>query len=125
MGKMFFSLGFWMTIVLFIALGYAFRSASGAECPASMNCGYQRAVFGTSASSSENWNFENDLRGRDVARSARCAPNAVPRSNYLDFQQMANLQAGGPTYAPGFSLTITRRPPEVSLCPGPIEIPHH
>lgn len=125
MGKMLFSLRFWMTIVLFIALGFAFRSASGAECFGSMNRGYQRAAFRSSASSSEDWSFENDLRGRDVARSARCAPNTVPRSNYLDFQQMANLQAGGPTYAPGFSLTITRRPPEVSLCPGPVEIPRH
>ncbi len=32
MAKMFLSLGFWMTIVLFIALGYAFDLAWGAEC---------------------------------------------------------------------------------------------
>src|SRR5271167_1891525 len=31
MAKIFLSLGFWMTIVLFIALGYAFDFAHGAE----------------------------------------------------------------------------------------------
>ena len=36
MAKMFLSLGFWMTIVLFVALGYALGRA---ECPGSMNCG--------------------------------------------------------------------------------------
>ena len=53
-------------------------------------------------------------------------PTLSPRIDYPDFQQMANLQAGdAPVYAPGFSLNITRHPPEVTLCPGPIEIPRH
>ena len=37
MAKMFFSLGFWMTIVLFIALGYAFDSRRVAQ--SRLNCG--------------------------------------------------------------------------------------
>ena len=125
MAKMIFSLGFWMTIVLFIALGYAFDHAWGAECDGSMNCGFRRAAFASTAFSDENRHFENDLGASDVARRRRCASNATAASNYPDFQQMANVQGGGPTYAPGFSLTITRRPPQVSLCPGPIEIPRH
>ncbi len=41
MGKMFLSLGFWMTILLFIALGYALNNAWGSECSDSLNCGFQ------------------------------------------------------------------------------------
>jgi hypothetical protein len=122
MGKMFLSLGFWMTILLFVALGYAFENASGSECPDGMNCGYTRS----SVFSDRNLHFENDLGASDVARRHRCAPTASPRADYPDFQQMANLQAGDrPVYAPGLSITLTSRPPEVSLCPGPVEIPRH
>ena len=126
MGKMFLSLGFWMTILLFIALGYAFNYAWGAECADSINCGYTGSTFGSSPFAGENRHFENDLGTRDVARRHRCVPNEPARTNYPNFQQMANLQANdGPVYSPGLSLTITRRPPEVSLCPGPMEIPRH
>ena len=44
MGKMFLSLGFWMTILLFIALGYTFQYAWGSECTDAMNCGYTRST---------------------------------------------------------------------------------
>jgi hypothetical protein len=126
MGKMFLSLGFWMTILLFVALGYAFNYAWGAECTDSINCGSTRTTFASSVYSDENRHFENDPGASDVARRHRCVPDTSQRTDYPDFQQMANLQAGNrPVYAPGFSLTITRRPPEVSLCPGPIEIPRH
>ena len=123
MGKMFLSLGFWMTILLFIALGYTFEYAWGAETSDAMNYGYTRGTF---ASSIGNLHFENDLRAGDSARRSRCAQTASPRADYPDFQQMANLQAGDrPVYAPGLSITLTRRPPEASLCPGPVEIPRH
>ena len=125
MGKMFLSLGFWMTILLFIALGYTFQYAWGSECPDAMNCGYTR-YFASPVFPDRNLHFENDLGANDVARRHRCAPIASPRADYPDFQQMANLQAGDrPVYGPGLSLTLTRRPPEVSLCPGPVEIPRH
>jgi hypothetical protein len=125
MAKMIFSLGFWMTIVLFIALGFAFDHAWGSECPDSLNCGFQHVAFASSDSSVDNPHFENDLGASDVDRRRRCAANATSRTDYPDYQQMANVQAGGPSYAPGFSLTLTRRPPQASLCPGPIEIPRH
>jgi hypothetical protein len=137
MAKMFMSLGFWMTIVLFIALGYAIDHAWGAECAESINstnCGYTTAPRASSItpaswiSPNENqtFQFENDLAPSDDVHRRRCTPNASPRTDYPDFQQMANLQAGdAPVYAPGFSLNITRRPPEVTLCPGPVEIPRH
>lgn len=118
MAKMFLSLGFWMMIVLFFALGYTFKAVYGAEC---LNCGARQAPV----VSNENRHFENDLGASDVARRLRCAPNATVPSNDLDFQQMASLQQGGPSYAPGVSLTITRRPQQVRLCPGPVEIPRH
>ena len=124
MAKMIFSLGFWMTIVLFIALGFAIGHASGSECAGPMNCRFRHVAFASSTSSVDNPHFENDLGASDVDRRRRCAANATSRSDYPDFQ-VANLQAGGPTYAPGFSLTLTRKPPQASLCPGPIEIPRH
>jgi hypothetical protein len=126
MGKMFLSLGFWMTIVLFIALGYALNNAWGSECSEGLDCGYTRATLAStnfSDSSDEN-HFANDPAASDVA-PRKCAPAVNPQSNYPEFEQMANLQQGGPTYAPGFSFTITRHPPEASLCPGPVEIPRH
>src|ERR1700730_5822932 len=135
MAKMFMSLGFWMTIVLFIALGYAFDRAWGAECAGSVNsinCGYTHATRGSSISPvswnspDENQNFQIENGASNDLRRRRCANNASPSRYSADFQQMANLQAGdAPVYAPGFSLNITRRPPEVTLCPGPIEIPRH
>jgi len=132
MAKIFLSLGFWMTIVLFIALGYAFDRSWGAECAGSINCGYTHTTRASSISPAswlspdDNQHFENDLTANADVRRRRCANNASPRTDYPDFQQMANLQAGdAPVYAPGFSLNITRRPPEVTLCPGPIEIPRH
>jgi hypothetical protein len=126
MGKLFLSLGFWMTILLFIALGYTVEYAWGSECPDGMNCGYTRPSFSSSVFSGRNLHFENDLGASDVARRGRCAQTASPRTDYPDFQQMANLQAGDrPVYSPGLSVSITRHPPEVSLCPGPVEIPRH
>jgi hypothetical protein len=125
MGKIFLSLGFWMTIVLLVSLGYAFDRAFGAECAGSIDCGYAHATSGSSLSSDANTHFENDSGASDVARRPRCAPAANPQSNYPEFAQMANLQQGGPSYAPGLSFTISRHPPEASLCPGPIEIPRH
>jgi hypothetical protein len=126
MGKMFLSLGFWMTILLFIALGYALNNAWGSECSDGVNCAYTRTTLASrdfSNFSDEN-HFANDSVASDVARR-RCPADASANSHYLDFQQMASLQAGGPVYAPGLSLTITRHPAVVSVCPGPIEIPRH
>jgi len=127
MGKMFLSLGFWMTILLFIALGYAMNSAWGSECSGGVNCGYTRTTPAStdfSDFSDENRQFENNSVASDVARR-RCPADASATSHYLDFQQMASLQAGGPVYAPGLSLTFSRRPADTTLCPGPVEIPRH
>ena len=120
MAKLFLSLGFWMTIVLFIALGYAFDFAHGAEYS---ETAIDHPAIATSILQDQRV-AANDLQGSDVVPS-RCPQNATPRSNIADFQQMANLQEGGPAYAPGFSFSITREPPQLSACPGPIEIPRH
>lgn len=128
MAKMFFSLGFWMTIMLFIMLGYAlgaFGYSFGADCAGSVNCGAGQPAMVSPVLPEVNRNPENDLPSRDVFPRVRCTPNATPHSNIFDFQQMANLQAGGPTYAPGLSLSTSSSDDEVSLCPGPIEIPRH
>ena len=123
MAKIFLSLGFWMTIVLFIALGYAFDFAHGAEYSETAND--RHPAIATSILQDENLRAANDLQGSDIVPRSRCPQSATPRSNIADFQQMANLQEGGPAYAPGFSFSITREPPRLSACPGPIEIPRH
>ncbi|MGA7869915.1 MAG: hypothetical protein WCA22_03360 [Candidatus Binatus sp.] len=123
MAKMFFSLGFWMMIVLFIALGYAFGYALGADCPGSMNCVAGRSAIASSALQDKSRSLESDLGPGESASGSRCAPQATLRENGLSFRQFANLQAGDSTYAPGLSITITRHPDRVSVCPGPIEIP--
>ena len=123
MAKIFLSLGFWMTIVLFIALGYAFDFAHGAE---HSETAIDHPAIATSILQDENQRVvENDLQGSDIVPRSRCPQSATPRSNIADFQQMANLQEGGPAYAPGFSFSITRQPPTLSACPGPIEIPRY
>src|SRR6202040_4212889 len=85
MAKMFMSLGFWMTIVLFIALGYAFDRAWGAECAGSVNsinCGYTHATRGSSISPvswnspDENQNFQIENGASNDLRRRRCANNA-------------------------------------------------
>jgi hypothetical protein len=125
MAKMIFSLGFWMTIVLFMALGCAFDHAWGSECDGSINCGFQHATFASARVVDENYSSENDLRAGDVASGVKCASDAILQSGDPRFQQLADLQAGAPTYAPGFSLTISRHRPQARICPGPIEIPRH
>src|SRR5580658_9539078 len=127
MGKIFLSLGFWMTILLFVALGYALNSAWGSECSDGVNCGYTRTTLAStdySDFSDENQQFENNPVASDVARR-RCPAGATATSHYLDFQQMASAQPGGPVYAPGLSLTFSDRPTDTTLCPGSVEIPRH
>jgi hypothetical protein len=123
MAKIFLSLGFWMTIVLFIALGYALGYAHCAEDADSI--GDQHPATARSVLPDENQRDANNIRAGDVVPRSRCPQSATPRSNIADFDQMANLQEGGPAYASGFSFSISRHPSQLTLCPGPIEIPRH
>jgi len=77
MAKMFFSLGFWMTIVLFIALGYALGALGysfGADRAGSMNCAARQSARASSMLADENRGLQSDLRASDVF--PRSAPNA-------------------------------------------------
>ncbi len=126
MAKMFFSLGFWMTIVLFIGLGYVF----GADLPDLVDHGkaaqavakYGRLTNNRPRCSSTRIN-PGAARTSDFPLPAGCSPDATPPTDSM-FPQIANWQRGGSMYAPGLSLTITDRP-QVSLCPGPVEIPQN
>jgi hypothetical protein len=117
MAKMFFSLGFWMTIVLFIALGYA----SGYVLDES-GVGSTYGVI-TSALRHEFHGTANELGSSDVAGRNKCASQTTSRDDDLFFRQSANLQASDRTYAPGLSFSVTRHPDRIRVCPGPIEIP--
>ena len=123
MNRIILSAGFWVTIVVFVVFGYA----RGDVCPAgSMNCGAGAGnlAIATSVLQDENRNFESDARASDSFTRSRCAPEAAARGTDPSFPQIANWQRGGSMYAPGLSLTVTRRPHHVTLCPGPVEIPN-
>jgi hypothetical protein len=107
-------------MVLFVALGYAL----GDECRRSTNCAGRPSALATSILQDENRDFANDARASDAIRRSRCAPRATLRGADPSFPQIANWQRGGSMYAPGLSLTMTRRPDHVTICPGPVEIPN-
>ncbi|SRR6266851_3811846 len=117
------SAGFWVTIAVFVVFGYAL----GDVCPAgSIKCGAgtENLAIATSVLQDENRHSESDARASDRLSRSRCAPEAAARSTSPSFPQIANWQRGGSMYAPGLSLTMTRRPDHVTLCPGPVEIPN-
>jgi hypothetical protein len=116
--KIILSAGFWLTIAVFVALGYAL----GDECPGAMNCAGRPSALATSILQDENRDFAKNARASDIR--SRCAPRATLRGTDPSFPQIANWQRGGSMYAPGLSLTMTRRPNHVTLCPGPVEIPN-
>ena len=108
MTKIILSAGFWVTLVLFIALGYAF--------------GAEQSVTASSASQYKSRTFENDARASDALERSRCGPGSARRAADPTFPQVANWQRGGSMYAPGLSFTLTSKS-HVTLCPGPVEIP--
>lgn len=117
------SAGFCVTMMVFVVIGYAL----GDVCPAgSMNCGggIEHLAIATSVLQDEKRNFENDARASDSFARSRCAPEPAARGTDPSFPQIANWQRGGSMYAPGLSLTMTRRPDHLALCPGPVEIPN-
>jgi len=117
------SAGFWVTMIVFVMFSYALADV----CPAgSMNCraGVENLGIATSVLQDENRRPESDARASDAYARARCAPEAAARSSDPGFPQIANWQRGGSMYAPGLSLTMTRRPHHVTLYPGPVEIPN-
>ena len=121
MTRIIFSAGFWVTLLVFVVFGYAFADV----CPAgSMNCGSEHLGIATSVLQDESLKSESDARSSDRFVRSRCAPEAAARSTDPSFPQIANWQRGGSMYAPGLSLTMTRRPDHVTICPGPVEIPN-
>jgi hypothetical protein len=108
---------------VFVVFGYAFADI----CPAgSIKCGAgaENLAIATSVLQDENRKSESDVRASDSFAKSRCAPEAAARSTNPSFPQIANWQRGGSMYAPGVSLTMTRRPDHVTLCPGPVEVPN-
>ena len=122
MAKMIFSLGFWMTIVLFVALGYALGYVIDES---GLGSGY--GIAGSTSAPitlrDEHRIFESDQSAAEIAARNVCAPQTASRDDDLRFRQVASLQAADRTYAPGLSFSITHHPNRIRICPGPIEIP--
>ena len=107
MDKIILSGGFWLTLVLFVVLGYAF--------------GAEQSVTASSAQY-RSQTFANDARASDSIERSRCAPGGAARAADPTLPQVANWQRGGSMYAPGLSFTLSSKS-HVALCPGPVEIP--
>jgi hypothetical protein len=122
MAKMFFSLGFWMTIVLFIALGYALGYVID-EKGLGSSSGVAGATLTSSALHDEYRSLESDLSAADIAARNVCTPQTASRDDDSLFRQVPNLQAADRTYVPGLSFSIMHHPSRIRVCPGPIEIP--
>ena len=122
MGKMIFSLGFWMTIVLFIALGYALGYVID-ESGLGSSSGVAGSTSTTLTLRDERRGFESDLSAAEIAARNVCAPQTASHDDDLRFRQVASVQAADRTYAPGLSFIITHHPSRIRVCPGPIEIP--
>jgi len=117
------SAGFWVTVLVFVVFGYAL----GEVCPAgSMKCspGAEHLGIATSVLQDENRKSENDARASDALAKSKCATQGATRGTGPSFPQIANWQRGGSMYAHGLSLSVTRRPEHVTVCPGPVEIPN-
>ena len=106
--KIILSTGFWVTLFLFVALGYAF----GDDQPATAS----------SVRQYKSQTFESDARSSDSVSRNRCTPGSALRSTDPTLPQVANWQRGGSMFAPGLSFTLTSKS-RVALCPGPVEIP--
>jgi len=106
--KIILSGGFWVTLVLFVALGYAFAA--------------EQSVTASSSAQYRSQTLENNTRASDSIEGSRCAPGSARRAADPSFPQVANWQRGGSMYAPGLSFTLTSKS-HVTLCPGPVEIP--
>jgi hypothetical protein len=121
MGKMLTSLGFWMTIVFFVALGYAFSAVGtsfGADCVGTMDCSAPPSALATSIIEDDN----QKVAMAEQTNPTPCPPTAPIRADQ-PFQQ--NWQRGGSMYAPGLSIAVATEPhQQVSLCPGPVEVPN-
>jgi hypothetical protein len=120
MAKMFFSLGFWMTIVLFISLGYVF----GAEVPNPLAySAEQTTIDGPLQPRDEAPQYLNETNTGDAGQDRELrgcpnneGPNKFPQSLSAERQELR--------YAPGFSFTFGDKPLRQShLCAGPVEIP--
>jgi hypothetical protein len=119
MAKMFFSLGFWMTIVLFISFGYVF----GAEFPHLTTYSAEEKSMDAPVAPRDEAPLYLDSTNRygagteDRERS-ECAPEPLdkfPPSYSAERQELR--------YAPGLSITLGDKPRRPSLCAGPVEIP--
>ena len=106
--KITLSAGFWITLVLFVALGYAFAD--------------EQSLTASSAAQYKSQTFDNDARASDSLERSRCGSGSARRADDPTFPQVANWQRGGSMYAPGLSFTLTSKS-HVTLCPGPVEIP--
>jgi hypothetical protein len=121
MAKMIFSLGFWMTIVLFIALGYALAYVIDEK---GLGSSYNVAgSFTPPALHDKNRSVESDQSAAEIAARKVCAPQTASRDDDVLFRQVTSVQAADRAYAPGMSFSITHHPSRIRICPGPIKIP--
>jgi hypothetical protein len=120
MAKMFFSLGFWMTIVLFVSLGYVF----GAELPSPTTySAEEQTIEGPLVPHDQASQYLDQTNQRDVGAQDRELRGCPSNENPNKFPPSYSAERQEPRYAPGLTFTLGDKPRSSSLCAGPVEIP--
>jgi len=103
-------LGFWLTMGLFIALGYAL----GDECGSARTCIVDPPQVQSSASSTYSLN-ETLSETKKTVRESDCLGNS--RSSVSDLARGTNREGANPVYAPSVVLTFEDNPLSIRVCP--------
>ena len=102
-------LGFWLTISLFVASGYAL----GDECGSARTCIVDPPEVQSSASTlSLNETFEGTEK---PAHMTGCL--GTPKSSVNDLTQGTNREGANPVSAPAVVLTFADNPLRIAICP--------
>jgi len=103
-------LGLWLTIGLFVALGYAL----GDECGSARTCVVNPPEVQSSSSSTQSLN-QTFNRTETTARESGCRGN--PTLSVNDLAQSTNREGANPVYAPSVVLTFGDNPLRIRVCP--------
>lgn len=102
-------LGFWLTVSLFVALGYAM----GADCVPASTC-FVNPLAVDSPTASSNGTIDSEEASRN---ETDCLGSPLFVSNLFDLSQGSNREGANPVYGPSTMLTFTDNPLDISICP--------
>jgi hypothetical protein len=121
MAKQFFSLGFWMTIVLFISLSYVFA----AEVPSPTTYeAEEQTIQGPLVPREEAPNYVDETNTYSAGAEDRDRRGCPSDEGSNKFPPSYSAERRELRFAPGLTFTLGDKPSRMSsLCAGPVEIP--